>query len=429
MKEVREICSSAPKSEERPRSGGLTRALRWAAATVALATTAAVAVPAEGADACISDKMKAVVAECPGGKLQGNAGKKPAVSFKSAPQGVNLKKRDDVTKPMNPSEQMNSAQRDERRNRLAARSRQLLVTEIQGLESLFSSTPKSAPDRPKLMRRLAEGYVELESAAFRDKTENEVKADEAKKKNPGQEAGFRGEATKASKILVAAREAAIKYYTKLKKEYPKWCQATNASDPAKSTGCTDEVLYYLAYEYEQAQKLDDARKVYLELIQGWPNSKFIPNAYLAFGELFFNEAQGDPSKWALAEQSYSEVVKYPPPDNKVFGYAHYKLGYVFWNKGDYARALSEFKKTIDFGVQYSQLPNAAQLAVSARRDMIPVYALAGDPRRARLLPPPFGRHRSQQRQELQDDGRPGPELPGHRSLQGGHRPLPGPHRP
>src|SRR5580698_9806465 len=150
------------------------------------------------------------------------------------------------------------------------------------------------------MRRLAEGYVELESAAFRDKTESGMKADEAKAKGGSPDA-FRAEGEKAGAVLVAARKQAINYYTNLKNQYPKWCQGNNASDPTKSTGCVDEVLYYLAYEYEQANDLDNARKVYLELIQNSPQSKFIPNAYLAFGELFFNEAQGDPSKWALAE--------------------------------------------------------------------------------------------------------------------------------
>src|SRR6185503_9469202 len=115
---------------------------------------------------------------------------------------------EDQLKPTNPTSSMNAAQRDERRNRLAARSRQLLVTEIQGLESLFSTTPKNAPDRPKLMRRLAEGYVELESAAFRDKTENGMKADEAKRKNPKGAQAFVDEQAKADKILGAARQAA-----------------------------------------------------------------------------------------------------------------------------------------------------------------------------------------------------------------------------
>lgn len=370
--------------ERKHLDGGMQRLLRGAAGAAALLLGAAPAsnAAAASADVCISQKAKDAIAECPGGKIVTSAGKKPAVSFKTAPTGVSLKKGDQQTKPTNPVASMNAAQRDERRNRLAARSRQLLVTEIQGLESLFASTSKGAADRPKLMRRLAEGYVELESAAFRDKTENGMKADEAKSKAPGKVAGFKAEAEKADKVLGAARKAAITYYTQIKNQYPKWCQNNNAADPAKSTGCTDEVLYYLAYEYEQAQKLDDARKVYYELIQSWPQSKFIPNAYLAFGELFFNEAQGDPSKWDFAEKSYSEVIKYPAPENKLWGYAHYKLGYVYWNKGDFARAMSELKKTIEYGVLYASLPNAEQLAVSARRDIIPIYALAGDPRRA-----------------------------------------------
>ena len=108
-------------------------------------------------------------------------------------------------------------------------------------------------------------------------------------------------------------------------------------------------------------------------------SKYIPNAYLAFGELFFNEAMGDPTKWDPAKQAYIKVIAKPPPDNKVYGYAWYKLAYVFWNQGDFPKALNAFKKTIDYGTTYAQLPNASKLADSARKDVIPVYALAGSP--------------------------------------------------
>ncbi len=371
--------TGAPPGQAKP--GSFLRGIRgWAAAAVAAGVL--VAGNATAADICISQAAKDTFTQCPGGKLEATAGKKPAVSFNSAPQGVNLKKRDDQTKPTPPATSQNIAQRDERRNRLEARSRQLLVTEIQGLESLYQTTPKDASDRPNLMRRLAEGYVELESAATRDKTELGIKIDEAKRKKPADAPKLQEELGKADKILVAARQAAIKYYGLLETQYPKWCQSVNKQDASKSTGCTDEVLYYLAYEHEQANDLEKARKVYLKLIQNWPQSKFIANAYLAFGELFFNEAQGDPSKWALAEQSYGEVIKYPAPENKVFGYAHYKLAYVQWNKGDFEKAIAEFKKTIDFGQQYSSLPNAKELANSARRDLIPVYALKGDPKKA-----------------------------------------------
>lgn len=339
-------------------------------ATSAFADDAATSAPAPE---CTSKAASDALVACPNtGPTQFDVtkhGKAPVTNFHSAPPPADLKKRDQQTKPGGPTESMSAAQRDERTSRLKPKVRALLITEIQGLENLYQSTPASSPDRVQVARRLAEDYVELESAASRDKTENEIKADEAKKTAPGSEAKLKAEADKAAKVIVAARKKAIEYYSMIKDKFPNY-------------GQLDEVLYYLAYEYEQANDLDNARKVYFELIQKAPQSKYIPNAYLAFGELFFNEAQGDPSKWELAQGAYAEVIKYPPPNNKVFGYAHYKLAYVNWNKGDFPHALDEFKKTIDYGVQFSSIPNAAQLAIAARRDIIPVYALAGKPEAA-----------------------------------------------
>ncbi|MCA9585436.1 MAG: tetratricopeptide repeat protein [Myxococcales bacterium] len=320
---------------------------------------------------CIEEKAKKSLNACeiagPKDFDVGKHGKSPQVNFHSAPPPPDLKKRDQNKKP--PMPVVDSVPRDERKSRLAARQRALLVTEIQGIERLFERTKKNAPDRVQLARRLAEDYVELEAAAFRDKTTAEIKRDEVKKKNPAQAGQFQTSANQADAVMKAARKKAIQSYTLLINDYPNY-------------GQLDEVLYYLAYEYEQASDLKNARSVYYDLIKKRPDSKYIPNAYLAFGELFFNEAQGDPSKWDLSAQAYTEVVKYPPPQNKVLGYARYKLAYVFWNKGEFDKALSEFKKVIEFGVAYPQLPGASKLADSARRDFIPVYALKGDPAQA-----------------------------------------------
>ncbi len=366
-----------------------TRILRAATAAAAVATGALLVGALAGtdsafaADQCISSQAQAAMKDCPAGNLKATAGKKPQVSFKSTPQSVSLKKRDDKLKPENPKDIAAASQRDERKAKMQKKSRQLLVTELQNLESLFASTKKNSADRPKLARRLAEGYVELEAAGFRDQTESEIKSQDAKRKKNDKLAKEEAEkAAKSKQVVATARKNAIKYYTFLKDNYSKWCLQPNANDPTKSQGCGDEVLYYLAFEYEQGKDLDNARKVYFELVDNWKTSRYRPNAYLAFGELFFQEAQSDPSKWGFAQQSYEEVIKYPPPDNKLFGYALYKLGYVQWNQGEYEKAVDAFKKVIDYGVKFSNLPNSTQLAQSARRDIIPVYALWGDPRKA-----------------------------------------------
>ena len=294
---------------------------------------------------------------------------------------------------------------------MQARARALLVTEIQGLERLFKRTPKNSPDRPQLTRRLAEGYVELESAALRDKIAADIAAQDAKKKK--QDATkFRQDAAAADKILAAARKSAIAYYTLMKTDYPDYSKL-------------DEVLYYLAYEYEQGGDLKNARAIYFELIQKAPKSQYIPNAYLAFGELFFNEAQGDPSKWELAGSAYKEVIKYPPPNNKVYGYARYKLGYVFWNKGEFANALNEFKKMIEYGDTYGDLPNAKQLAeVRASRHHPGLRAQRRPGQGLQLLQASQRRQGRRNHQDRQDDERPRSHLSRHRSLPGRHRALP-----
>jgi tetratricopeptide (TPR) repeat protein len=318
--------------------------------------------------ACVGTQAPKTLSECPGGPSKFDPHQKRGVAFKSAPPPIDAKKRNDDLKPVNPDELKKYAERDTRKTRLQARARALLIAEIQGLERLFRQTKKNSPDRPQLVRRLAEGYVELESAAQRDKIASDIKAQDAKAKKQNA-TKFRNDAAQATKIVAAARDKAIAYYTMMKTDYPNYSKL-------------DEVLYYLAYEYEQKGDYKNARTVYYELIQKSPKSPYIPNAYLAFGELFFQEAQGDPSKWDLAAAAYMEVIKFPPPNNKVYGYARYKLAYVHWNKGEYPNALNEFKKVIEYGDQYNDLPNAAQLAKAARRDLIPVYAVSGAPERA-----------------------------------------------
>src|SRR5262245_31756258 len=129
--------------------GALLRPLCSLAIAMALGATTT---PASAADACISPKARSVVEDCPGGNVVAPTGKKSQPTFKSAPAAISLKQRGDQTLPTNPTASMNAAQRDQRNAVIKPKIVKLLITEIQGLESLFTSTPKNAPDRPKLMR-------------------------------------------------------------------------------------------------------------------------------------------------------------------------------------------------------------------------------------------------------------------------------------
>ena len=159
----------------------------------------------------------------------------------------------------------------------------LLLPEIQALEGLFAATPATSPDRPALVRRLAEEYAELARS---------------------------GDARTAA----AAHASALKYYTLLT-TFPQYPQM-------------DEAFYYEGLEHELAGNLPNARRCYYELIKRSPQSKLIPLAYFAFGEMFNAEAMSDPSKNDLAVQAYTEVLKYPPPANTVYADAKTRIGEV-----------------------------------------------------------------------------------------------------
>ena len=328
---------------------------------------------------CISDHAKKTLETCPSGpQLTGVHGKEPQMSFHSKVE--ELKKGDKKIEIGKPDTSQMAGQRDPRQTAMKQRVLGLLITEIGQLEMLLHETELRSKDRPTLLRRLAEDYVELENAAVREKTLAEIARDEFKAKKQTAEAGKQQSIINSRKTTVdKARKAAVEYYSILATDYAGQPSNNFPQNPPPANPNLDEIYYYLAYEYEQSNDTVNARRVYLDLITKTPNSKYLTSAYLAFGELFFSEALSDPTKWDAAKQAYQKVISKPPPENKIYGYAWYKLAYVFWNMGDLPRALDAFKKTIDFGVQFVQLPNAAKLAESGRRDVVPVYALAGRP--------------------------------------------------
>ncbi len=149
-----------------------------------------------------------------------------------------------------------------------------------------------------LLRRLAEDYVELENAAFREKTEAEIKRDNFKAEQPARGRQAAGDRQLAQDDAWSARARPPSTTTPCSSPTTRAARRpTFPQNPPPAYPHLDEVYYYLAYEYEQSGDTANARRVYLDLITKTPNSKYIPNAYLAFGELFFNEAMGDPTKW------------------------------------------------------------------------------------------------------------------------------------
>ena len=211
--------------------------------------------------------------------------------------------------------------RDPRTSRVRPRALALLVTEVQQLEALANVTPDTQPDKPQIVRRLAEDYVEIEAAAT----------------SAGRAA-----------IVASSREAAIRYYDSLASRFPTYPKL-------------DEVLYFDALEHERAHDLNNARRLYYEVIRSSPSSRFVPFAYFAFGEFFAAEAASDPAKLDLALQAYQKVVASPPPTNTIYGWGWLRTGNVQDKKGNAAEARDAYSKAKEFATSYAQLPGSGDL--------------------------------------------------------------------
>jgi tetratricopeptide (TPR) repeat protein len=232
-----------------------------------------------------------------------------------------------------------------RDHRRPPRALSLVVVEIQQLEMLFRATVATSPDRPLIQRRIAEDYVELEKAAT---AESRLPGDPARRDT-------------RRRTAEQARRMALRSYEELVTQFP--------ADPR-----TDEARYFLAYEREQARDLAGARRAYLDLITQGPSSKYVPLAYLAFGEMFFAEATDDASKWEIAKQAYRKVLDTPPPANEAYAYAWYRLGFVLVNQGDRDGALHALDKAVEAATAFPQLPGSAALreeAEAQRRSLSP----------------------------------------------------------
>jgi len=259
-----------------------------------------------------------------------------------------------------------------------ARSEQQVRAAIVELKGKLAAPGSGTAGRPRLLRDLADAHVELANQAFRRKVEGEVGA--ASRKEPRRAAAARAQAAQADRDMRGARAQAIAYYDELLRQHPSWC--ATPTGPPDSHGCADEILHLLSFEHEQQGNGATALRLSREIIARFPHSKYLSNAHLAVGEQAFSEAATDPAKWKEARRAYERVIAAAPARNPLASYGRYKLAYVFWNLSDFPRALAQMARVVELGQQPGASANAKTIAKSARRDLIPLYALGGKPAQA-----------------------------------------------
>ncbi|MFO0681416.1 MAG: tetratricopeptide repeat protein [Sandaracinus sp.] len=247
-----------------------------------------------------------------------------------------------------------------------ARALDLLQQEITTTERIVGRMRAGDPRGADYLLRLAETYFELQTYWNNHARSMDQPIFDAQAANQADRvADLQRQQHEAETHLTEARQSAIRTYARLVQDYPDYARM-------------DEVLFSLAYALEEMHNSDQALQVYMRLIKGYPQSHFIPHAWLSFAEHYFND--GDMS---AARQFYAKVLEYPPETpNPVYGYALYKQAWVMYNLEDFRGALTQFVNVLEFVQEHPDARDATNLARQSRHELVLPYSRVGRPNQA-----------------------------------------------
>lgn len=235
-----------------------------------------------------------------------------------------------------------------------------LVGNIRGeqeqiLADLISQTPDSeVEEKSDYYFRLGELYAKQQRYWRLKSVELTINADNAK--NAGQK-------SKLQRDSQTAANKAKDYLLKAVKTY----KGLTDNDAFRNYPKMDMALFYYGYTLQGGKYMKEARAVYDKLLKNYPNSKYVPEAHLAFADYYFEAGQ-----LADAEARYKMVLKFPK--SSAYWYAMYKMGWIHLNLQRFQDALETF-----FQVAQATKNDKKQeiLNRAAKKDFVRAYAEIG----------------------------------------------------
>lgn len=248
--------------------------------------------------------------------------------------------------------------------------------QIESLKKIISLSVDNK-ETPALLFRLGELYWEESKFYFFEA--NRKDDDLIAALNANDAAGQKR--AKAEKAELTARskafgKLAVAQYTKIVQEFPDFERS-------------DEVLFFLGTTLMEEGQDRKALVAFKRLVQKYPQSRYLPDAYLAFGEYYFNNSKGRREELLKALEAYKKAAEFP--ESQGYAFAIYKQGWCYFNLGDYPKAKDMFKTV----VLYGELAGSAAvekdggksgkntLIREARADYVRTYARDGDVTQAR----------------------------------------------
>ena len=247
-------------------------------------------------------------------------------------------------------------QQSEEYRRLAREKRH---EEMAFAKELLSRGTMQGEQKAEMMLRLADLYFEegrdiylSEMSAYEiefDKCFNDPKCDPTQMKADNVESR-------------KWQEKSIKLYRQILQNYPTFARA-------------DEATFYLASALQDIGEDKEALKEFTRLVKTYPESNYVPDAYVQIGEYYFDN--NNAYKALLAYQKASAYR-----DSPKYAFALYKLAWCYYNVGEYGKAIDTMKSVVAYSMAAEEAgagtKSNIQLQDEALRDLVRFFADAGE---------------------------------------------------
>ena len=328
----------------------------------------------EGEEVCVPKSVEDKVTTCPGGFKMGSFKSKPKAKVGTSTKVKEAPKEKGPSGPSLASDFVQNIIESSFKRKREVRKMDILKKEIQLILRLAKQTSNDNPEKGEILKRLADAYKEfydqlnfmarsLDEKIFQAKTKKEKATLKAQQKALDEKAW-------------AYREKSIKAYVEIRNNFPDYPDY-------------DEILFAIAYEIDQmASEQSDknkkgsyrerARIFYQELIRNYPRSRFIPHAWMAFGEYYFHEAR-DVER---AMRAYEKVVEWGEENNPNYVVASYYQAWCLFNMQEFKKTINQFNKVIQYAEANPEHREAQVVAKRARMEMVDPFSKIGNPAQA-----------------------------------------------
>ncbi len=239
----------------------------------------------------------------------------------------------------------------------------LLDESIVRLKRLIDRMPEDHRDRPQTLFNLAEAYwsksKSYELKAFQKQDECGDLAEKGEKGRADSCKATMGKFLEESKKL---RKSNIELYAEIIKNYPTFKRL-------------DKVYFYLGSSFMETDQKEKGLGVFKLLIADYPQSSYLPNVLLAFGDYYFEK-----DDMVSALKAYKRIRKYPK--SSVYAYARYKEGWCYYNDAKKEKALDTFLESMKIAKKSPKAGSHASIIKQARKDIVLAYSHFGAPGKA-----------------------------------------------